>query len=234
MLTLLPQTLYRSVGRPKRPPTAWSLYCMEQGRMGRRLFAGMATEWAAMSEVEKEPYVLQNARLKAAYPNTMREWEAKMEEQGRVEELATLEVRVARLKKEGRAGFEVAVATPQVPKKPNTPWLNFYMANLPKYKKSHPEVKTTQLKKLISEEWKGVPEDTKAPMVALYEKERAKYQQEMDRLPVDVVENIKERRSATRAMKASSRVDELAALEAKLVGLGKEGRAGLDGSLRKR
>ena len=130
--------------------------------------------------------------------------------------------------------LRMAVATPQVPKKPNTPWLNFYMANLPKYKKSHPEVKTTQLKKLISEEWKGVPEDTKAPMVALYEKERAKYQQEMDRLPVDVVENIKERRSATRAMKASSRVDELAALEAKLVGLGRQGGAGLDGSLRKR
>merc|ERR1719435_887457 len=128
----------------------------------------------------------------------------------------------------------LAVATPQVPKKPNTPWLNFYMTNLPKYKKSHPEVKTPQLMKLISKEWKGVPEATKAPMVALYEKEKAKYQQEMDRLPVDVVENIKERRSATRAMKASSKVDELAALEAKLVGLGRQGRAGLDGSLRKR
>lgn len=97
----------------------------------------------------------------------------------------------------------LTVATSQVPKKPNTPWLNFYMVNLPKYKKFHPEVKTGQLMKLISEEWKGVPEATKAPMVAIYEKEKAKYQQEMDRLPVDVVENIKEQRSATRAIKTS-------------------------------
>ena len=53
--------------------------------------------------------------------------------------------------------FSAAPSPAEIPKRPNTPWVMFFKANLPEYRKKHPGVKVSDLMSKISEEWKNLP-----------------------------------------------------------------------------
>ena len=53
--------------------------------------------------------------------------------------------------------FSAAPSPAEIPKRPNTPWVMFFKANLPEYRKRHTGVKVSDLMSKISEEWKNLP-----------------------------------------------------------------------------
>ena len=53
--------------------------------------------------------------------------------------------------------FSAAPAPVEIPKKPNTPWVSFFKANLPEYRKNNPGAKVSDLMSKMGEEWKKLP-----------------------------------------------------------------------------
>jgi len=115
--------------------------------------------------------------------------------------------------------FSAAAPPVEIPKRPNTPWVNFFKANLPEYKKKHPGVKVSDLMSKMSEEWKKLPAQKKDPMITQYEADKVKYQKLMDKVP----EEVKERAKAEKRQKKAIATGRSAATELKemLESLGK-------------
>ena len=57
--------------------------------------------------------------------------------------------------------FSAAAPPLEIPKKPNTPWVNFFKANLPEYREKNPGAKVSELMSKMSAEWKKLPTHTK-------------------------------------------------------------------------
>jgi len=87
--------------------------------------------------------------------------------------------------------FSAAAPLLEIPKKPNTPWVNFFKANLPEHRKKNPGAKVSVLMSKIGEEWRKLPAQKKEPMVAQYEAEKVKYLKLMDKVPEEVKEQAK-------------------------------------------
>merc|ERR1719350_806604 len=81
--------------------------------------------------------------------------------------------------------------TVELPKKPRTPWVNFYTKNLSVYKKSNPTLSTPELMRKLSGEWAKVPEKDKSKMQEFYKKENEAYKAEMAEVPQGQLDNIK-------------------------------------------
>jgi hypothetical protein len=82
----------------------------------------------------------------------------------------------------------LALAPTEVPKKPNTPWLNYYTSNFPSYQKAFPELKIGQLMKKVAADWKTVPEEQKMMMKKSYDVEKEKWHKQMEAVPESVKE----------------------------------------------
>jgi len=102
----------------------------------------------------------------------------------------------------GPSNRQYSAAAPllEIPKKPNTPWVNFFKDNLPEYRKKNPGAKVSDLMPKISEEWKNLPAQKKDPMVAQYEAEKVKYQKLMDKVPEEVKEKAKAEKRQKKAI----------------------------------
>ena len=57
--------------------------------------------------------------------------------------------------------FSAAAPLLEIPKKPNTPWVNFFKANLPEHRKKNPGAKVSVLMSKIGEEWRKLPAQKK-------------------------------------------------------------------------
>eukprot|EP00092_Neocalanus_flemingeri_P075483 GFUD01093500.1.p1 GENE.GFUD01093500.1~~GFUD01093500.1.p1 ORF type:complete len:267 (+),score=84.77 GFUD01093500.1:81-881(+) len=79
----------------------------------------------------------------------------------------------------------------EIPKKPNTPWVNFYVKNLPTFKKSYPDLPTTEVMRKVSHEWAKVPEQDKSKLKTLFQKEKETYAAKMAKVPEELIENVK-------------------------------------------
>jgi len=99
--------------------------------------------------------------------------------------------------------FSAAPAPVEIPKKPNTPWVSFFKANLPEYRKNNPGAKVSDLMSKMGEEWKKLPAYKKDPMVAQYEAEKLKYQRLMDKVPEEVKERAKADKRQKKAIKST-------------------------------
>jgi hypothetical protein len=94
----------------------------------------------------------------------------------------------------------LVIATSEVPKKPNTPWLNYYTSNLPTYQKSFPELKIGQIMKKVAADWKMVPEEQKMSMKEAYEAEKVKWHKQMEAVPEEVKEAAANARRSKKAI----------------------------------
>jgi len=91
-----------------------------------------------------------------------------------------------------------------MPKKPMTPWITYYTKNFAAIKKSLPTVPTAQLMKKLSEDFKRMPEQEKAEMQQVYQKQMEMYSVKLAKVPQDVLDKMKSLKKAKRAMKAGS------------------------------
>jgi len=88
----------------------------------------------------------------------------------------------------------------EIPKRPVTPWINYYKSSLPEFRRKHPGAKVSDLMSKISEEWKKLPAEKKRPMEAKYEAEKVKYQSLMDKVPEEVKEQARAEKRQKRAI----------------------------------
>merc|ERR1719195_1111257 len=91
--------------------------------------------------------------------------------------------------------------TGAMPKKPATPWSNFYASQLPHYKKQFPNLRISDLMKKISQGWKEVSDEEKKKLQFIYEKEKEVYSQKMAKVPDAVL-------SSAKAVKATKKVSD--------------------------
>ena len=89
----------------------------------------------------------------------------------------------------------------ELPKKPRTPWINFFVKNHPVFKKSYPTLTSPELMSKISKEWAIVPDKSKSKMKELYRKEKEVYMAEMTEVPQEQLKASKSVKSAKRGLK---------------------------------
>jgi len=99
--------------------------------------------------------------------------------------------------------------TVELPKRPKTPWLNFYTKNLPVFKKSNPTLTTPEIMRKIGAEWAKVPEKDKSKLQDFYKKENEAYKAEMAEVPQEQLDDIKaaKKEKKTKASVASATAD---------------------------
>jgi len=79
----------------------------------------------------------------------------------------------------------------EFPKKPNTPWINYYTKSLPACKQSFPHLSTGEHMRKISTDWKKLPENEKGKFQAIYENEKLVYAKKLESVPKEVLEERK-------------------------------------------
>ena len=98
------QRLVQSLGKPKKPNSAFLLFMAErrpsmpQGLKPTETISRMAAEWKGLPEKKKAIYERKAEELRAAHDKALRTWTAKMERQGKLQQVEEAEARVAALR----------------------------------------------------------------------------------------------------------------------------------------
>ena len=79
----------------------------------------------------------------------------------------------------------------EIPKNPNTPGVNYYTKSIPSSKKAFPNLRTGELMRKISTEWKKLPEKEKGKFQEIYKTEKLIYAKKLESLPKGVLEERK-------------------------------------------
>jgi len=96
--------LVQSLGKPKKPNSAFLLFMAErrpsmpQGLKPTETISRMAAEWKGLPEKKKAIYERKAEELRAAHDKALRTWTAKMERQGKLQQVEEAEARVAALR----------------------------------------------------------------------------------------------------------------------------------------
>ena len=90
--------------KPTKPMTGYFLF-MEQRRKSlpanvipSERITKMGTEWKAMTDEQKAPFVKKHAEMKENYEKAMVVWNRKMEKEGKMAEIEAIKARIAELK----------------------------------------------------------------------------------------------------------------------------------------
>ena len=120
-----------------------------------------------------------------------------------------------------------AAAEQEMPKKPFSPWVQYFQAKMPEFKRNYPDMRQPdvmrkiryvcreQIKQLFtfnifSESWSQVSDKEKEKFKFIYEKEKEIYQQKVASLSDDVISSNKATKAQKRATKSKkSATDEL-------------------------
>merc|ERR1719158_308674 len=92
----------------------------------------------------------------------------------------------------------------ELPKRPTTPWITFYVNNFQDRKKSFPGSPAYFVAKDLAQDWKKVPATKKTAMSTGYEKEMAKWKKQMAAIPAEQKEAIDRQKKADKAAKEIS------------------------------
>ena len=99
----------------------------------------------------------------------------------------------------------------EIPKKPATPWVQYFTAKLPEVKRNNPNMRQPDIMRKISQSWGQVSEQEKQRFQFIYDKEREIYQQKIAALSENVISSEK----AIKAQKKASKQKKSAADELK-------------------
>lgn len=83
---------------------------------------------------------------------------------------------------------------------PRLPYMYFILLNTPGYKAAHREATRDQIRKALSEEWKTLGESVRAMYIAMGEKDRQRYEKEMDAAAAGEIERLKEKKQLSMAL----------------------------------
>jgi len=89
----------------------------------------------------------------------------------------------------------------ELPKKPPSPWSSYYATKFPEVKGKNPHLATTEIMRIISGNWKGVSEAEKNRLQDIYEVEKKMYLDKLEKVPVEILQKVKEGKKETRALK---------------------------------
>jgi hypothetical protein len=104
----------------------------------------------------------------------------------------------------------LAIAPREAPKRPVVPWVTFVTNQMPKYKKTFPDVMHKEIMGKMSAEWKKLPISKKAPMEKAYEQKKAEWQKAMGALPEEVkMDLLADKRAKTRTKQLRNATSEL-------------------------
>jgi len=81
-----------------------------------------------------------------------------------------------------------AAAESKIPKRPVSPWIRYYSANYALMKKTHPNLKTTEIMKQLSSKWNMLSDNQKTQFVTAYEKEKVMYESKVAKIPQAVLD----------------------------------------------
>jgi len=106
-------------------------------------------------------------------------------------------------------------AAPEIkmPKKPATPWIRFFAANLSKAKEVQPNTKNAEIMKKLSSKWKLMSENEKSPFVMAYEKEKEMYKLNVSRIPEKDLAEASKVKSQENAKKRAAKLKNKAQAE---------------------
>ena len=102
-----------------------------------------------------------------------------------------------------------------LPKKPPTPWINYYSQNYQPYKKSFPDLTTPELMRKISQDWAKVPSEEKSKLQALYHKQKEVYATKLAEVPQDQIDEAKAVKKAKQMEKQDKEIEKQAKLNEK-------------------
>jgi len=103
-----------------------------------------------------------------------------------------------------------ASAVQEVPKKPSTPWVQYFQAKMPEYKRNYPDMRQPDIMRKISESWSQVSDKEKETFQFIYQKEKEIYQQKVASLSEDIISSKKATKAQKRVTKSKkSAADEL-------------------------
>jgi len=94
-----------------------------------------------------------------------------------------------------------SVGEVEIPKRPLTPWSSYYTSNYPDVKARNPTLRSPEIMRILSGNWKDVSEMEKQRLHALYMEEKKKYRAIMDELPEEVIKKAKEEKKEKREEK---------------------------------
>ncbi|CAB1325761.1 unnamed protein product [Coregonus sp. 'balchen'] len=85
---------------------------------------------------------------------------------------------------------------PDFPKKPLTPYFQFFMEKRAKYAKIHPEMSNLDLTKILSKKYKELPDKKKQKYITEFQREKESFEKNMARFKEDHPELIEERKKS--------------------------------------
>ena len=88
-----------------------------------------------------------------------------------------------------------------LPKRPITPWITYYVNNFQDRKKSFPSSPVTVICKDLAQDWKKVPASKKTAMSTGFEKEMVKYKKQMAAVPQEQLDAIANQKKADKLAK---------------------------------
>jgi len=94
-----------------------------------------------------------------------------------------------------------AAAESKIPKRPVSPWIRYYSANYALMKKTHPNLKTTEIMKQLSSKWNMLSDNQKTQFVTAYEKEKVMYESKVAKIPQAVLDEASKESAKKRLTK---------------------------------
>ena len=79
--------------------------------------------------------------------------------------------------------LKTAPSQGELPKRPTTPWTSYYTANYPGVKERYPNLPTPEIMRLISGNWKKLPDTEKDRLQKIYHDEKRQYLAKLDQVP---------------------------------------------------
>jgi len=96
----------------------------------------------------------------------------------------------------------------EIPKKPATPWVQYFQAKMPEFKKSYPDMRQPDIMRKISESWGKVSEKEKEKFQFIYDKEKEIYQQKIASLSEEVISSNKSTNAKKKLTKSKKSAEE--------------------------
>merc|ERR1711936_699536 len=110
--------------------------------------------------------------------------------------------------------FLKSSAEVEIPKRPLTPWSSYYSTNYPQVKARNPTLRSPEIMRILSGNWKDVSEMEKEGLQDLYMAEKKKYQAKLDKLPEEVIKRAKEEKKEKREEKKEKNLNKKSAAAA--------------------
>jgi HMG (high mobility group) box len=173
------QTKIKDENAPKKTKSAYMFFCADK-RVGVKeanpamkmtdIAKELGSKWKLLSDAKKQKYTELSMTDKLRYLKEMETYDRPSDE-----ELMRQKVN----QKKRRGDNENKLKDENAPKRPKSSFIIFSAKRRPEIKAEHPEMKITEISKLIGSQWKECSDKKKEKYAALALKDKARYEDDM-------------------------------------------------------